>query len=253
MISFYSGTPGSGKSLQMAHEVVDWIKKYKKNVIANTVIDRNYILKKKKGGLFFYIENDKLTTDFLYKYALKFNEMGVEHQCLLVIDEAQVKFSPTAVKLSSQDNPRYRQDWLEFFTHHRHLGFDILIISQFDRLIDPQIRCCFEFNYVHRKANNFGFIGMLLTIFRIPLFVQIQYWYGVNQVSGKKFFTYSKKYSKIYNSYIYREQIIAKLTAKYGAETMQKLMGFRNATSNVKFKPKKVKEDQTLVNAQFEN
>ena len=39
-----TGTPGSGKSLQMAHEVVYWIKKFKKNVIANTVIDRNYIL-----------------------------------------------------------------------------------------------------------------------------------------------------------------------------------------------------------------
>lgn len=251
MISFYSGTPGSGKSLQMAHEVVDWLKKYKKNVIANTFIDRKYILKKKKGGLFFYIENDKLTPDFLYKYALKFNEMGVEHQTLLVIDEAQVKFSPTAVKLSSQENPHYRQEWLEFFTHHRHLGYDVLIISQFDRLIDAQIRCIFEFNYVHRKANNFGFIGMLLTILKIPLFVQIQYWYGVNQVSGKKFFTYSKKYSKIYNSYIYREQIIAKLNTKYGSETMSKLMSFRG--SKVKTKEIKVKEDDKEVVAQFQN
>lgn len=249
MIYFYSGTPGSGKSLQMAHEVVDWIKKYKKNVIANTVIDRDYILKKKKGGRFFYLSNDNLTTDFLYKYAIKYHTLGVEHQSLIVIDEAQVKFSPTAVKLSSKENPRYRQDWLDFFTQHRHLGYDVLIISQFDRLIDPQIRCCFEYNYVHRKANNFGFIGMLLTILKIPLFVQVQYWYGVNQVAGKKFFTYSKKYSRIYNSYTYREQIIAKLTAKYGEETMKQLMGFR--PNNIKSKDKKQKENQEMVNSQF--
>lgn len=258
MITFYSGTPGSGKSLQMAHEVVDWIKKYNKNVLANTIIDRDYILygnKKKKnkkivGGRFFYLDNDKLSTDFLYKYALKYNQMGIEHQCLLVIDEAQVLFSPTAVKLKTQENPHYRQDWLEFFTHHRHLGYDILIISQFDRLIDAQVRCCFEYNYVHRKANNFGFIGMLLTIFKIPLFVQIQYWYGNKQVTGRKFFTYSKKFSKIYNSYIYRDQIIAKLTVKYGAEMMSQLMGFTKPKT-LKGKEKKVKHDESFVDSQF--
>lgn len=250
MITFYSGTPGSGKSLQMAHEVVDWIKKYKKNVIANTVIDRDFILgKKKDGGRFFYLTNDNLTTDFLYKYALKYHKLGVEHQTLVVIDEAQVKFSPTAVKLYTQENPRYRQEWLEFFTQHRHLGFDMLIISQFDRLIDAQVRCCFEYNYVHRKANNFGFIGMLLTIMHIPLFVQIQYWYGVNQVTGKRFFTYSKKFSMIYNSYTYREQIIAKLTTKYGEDMMKQLMGFKPPKTNTK--QKKVKENQFAVDSQF--
>lgn len=244
MISFYSGTPGSGKSLQMAHEVVYWIKNLKRNVLANTLIDRDFILygnkkrkKKVDGGRFFYLENDKLTPDVLYKYALKYHTMGKEHQSLLVIDEAQVKFSPTAVKLSTQENKHYRQEWLEFFTHHRHLGYDILIISQFDRLIDPQVRCCFEYNYVHRKANNFGVWGALFTIFHVPLFVQVQYWYGNNFVCGKKFFTYKKKYSKIYNSYIYREQIIAKLTERYGLETMEYLMGFRK--ENVKkTKPK---------------
>lgn len=262
MIAFFSGTPGSGKSLQMAHEVVDWIKKYNKNVLANTVIDRDYILygknkdkknkKKKVGGRFFYIDNEKLTPDFLYKYALKYNEMGVEHQCLLVIDEAQVKFSPTAIKLKNQEDQHYRQNWLEFFTHHRHLGYDILVISQFDRLIDAQIRCCFEYNYVHRKANNFGVIGMLLTIMRIPLFVQVQYWYGNKHICGRKFFTYSKKFSKIYNSYIYREQIISKLTAKYGEDMMQQLMGFKRPISN-NTKEKKVKYDDTVVNSQFDN
>lgn len=252
MISFYSGTPGSGKSLQMAHEVVDWLKNFKKNVISNTTIDRKFILKKKKGGRFFYIDNDKLTVDFLYKYALKYHELGIEHQSLLVIDEAQVKFSPTAVKLSNQDNPHYRQEWLEFFTHHRHLGYDILIISQFDRLIDPQIRCCFEYNYVHRKANNFGLIGSILTIFHIPLFVQVCYWYGNKQICGRKFFTYSKKYSKIYNSYIYRDQIVAKLTEKYGFETMQVLMGFKKESVKSKNKKEKVSDEfKKAVNSQF--
>lgn len=231
MIYFYSGTPGSGKSLQMAQEVSRWLKFYKKNVIANTRINREKVLQGKDGGRFFYVDNENLTVDFLYKYAMKFHELGIESQTLVVIDEAQVKYSPTAVKLNTQSNPRYRQEWLEFYTQHRHLGFDILIISQFDRLIDPQIRCLFEYNYVHRKANNFRTIGKLMTLFKITLFVQVQHWYGVHEVCGTKWFTYKKKWADVYDSYSYRTQIVAKLTAKYGEKTMAKIMGFRTPKS----------------------
>lgn len=227
MIYFYSGTPGSGKSLMMAKEVCYWIKNYKKNVIANTHIDVSKISQKKNKGKFFYLANDKFTTDFLYKYSLKYNKLGVEHQTLIVIDEAQCLFSPTAVKLFTQENKAYRQNWLEFFTQHRHLGFDIILISQFDKLIDAQIRCLFEYNCVHRKANNYGFIGLLLTLLHVPLFVQVNYWYGVNQICGKKFFLYNKKFASIYDSYSYRNQIIAKLTDKYGEDQMKFLMGFK--------------------------
>lgn len=253
MISFYSGTPGSGKSLKMAHEVVEWIKKFKRNVIANTRIDTKTFLKKKKGGLFYYLSNDKFEPEFFYKYALKFHDLGREHQSLIVIDEAQCLFSPTAVKLASSENKAYRQEWLEFFTQHRHLGFDIIIISQFDRLIDAQIRCLFEYNCVHRKANNFGPIGSILTILHIPLFVQITYWYGVNQITSRQFYTYQKKYAQIYDSYAYRNQIVAKLKAKYGAAEMEKLMGFVRPVKNKNTKEKKVKENDATVIAQFES
>lgn len=227
MISFYSGTPGSGKSLKMAHEVVLWLKKLRKNVIANIEIDRDFILKGKKGGEFFYLPNEEFTPEYFYEYAIKYHEMGKEHQTLIVIDECQVIFSPTAVKLFSRLKPRYRQEWLDFFTQHRHMGFDIIMISQFDRLVDPQIRCLFEYNFVHRKANNFGFIGQLFTLFHVSLFVQIQKWYGMNEVCSKSFYTYSKKYSKIYNSYAFREKVIKMLTEKYGEKRMAELMGFR--------------------------
>ncbi|MBY6935738.1 zonular occludens toxin domain-containing protein [Clostridium botulinum] len=238
MIYFYSGTPGSGKSLQMAHTAVEWLKKYKKNVIANTRINIDKILKKKKGGNFFYLPNENFSTEYLYEYALKYHEMGIEHQSLIIIDEAQCLFSPTAVKLFTQENKHYRQEWLEFFTQHRHLGFDIIIISQFDRLIDAQVRCLFEYNCVHRKANNFGFIGMILTIFHVPLFVQVNHWYGVNQVTSKKFFTYSKKYADIYDSYAYRNEIIKKLEKKYGKEKMEELMGWKRKSKKEKLDSK---------------
>ncbi len=229
MISFYSGTPGSGKSLKMAKEVVMWLKTFKKNVIANVEIDRDYILKGKKGGDFFYLPNEEFSPDYFYEYAIKYHDIGKEHQTLIVVDEAQTIFSPSAVKLFSQKEPRYRQNWLDFFTQHRHLGFDIILISQFDRLIDPQVRCLFEYNFVHRKANNFGLLGQIFTLMHISLFVQIQKWYGMNEVCSKTFYTYSKKYAKIYNSYAFREKVIEILTQKYGSKKMKELMGFKNA------------------------
>lgn len=229
MIYFYSGTPGSGKSLSMAQYAEFWVKKLGKNIITNTFIDRNAILKKNKsGGQIFYYENEEITPDLLITYALKNHDIGKEGQTLIIFDEAQVKFSPTAVKLKCQENKNYRMEWLDFFTQHRHLGYDILMISQFDRLIDPQIRVLFEYNYIHRKANNLGTLGLLLSILHITFFVQVKKWYGVNEAIGTKFFFYKKKYAKIYNSYAYRDQIIKKLEAKYGKEKMSELMGFRS-------------------------
>lgn len=208
MIYFYSGTPGSGKSLDMAREICYWIKGMRKNVICNTKIDIDNIQKnKEKRGKVYYLDNYYITPVFFYNYARKFHRAGKESQTLIVIDEAQMLFAPNTVKLRCQEDKTYRQEWLRFFTQHRHLGFDIIIISQFDKLIDAQIRCLFEFNVVHRKANNFGLIGALLTIFHVPLFVKVTYWYGVNQVCDKKFFTYSKKYSKIYNSYSFFSEV----------------------------------------------
>lgn len=227
MITFMSGTPGSGKSLEAAHEVEFWIRTYKRNVIANVQYSRDFITRGKLGcGRFYYLDNVNFNPDFLYKYALKFHDLGVESQTLIVIDEAQVLFSPTACKLFTQENPRYRQDWLEFFTQHRHLGYDILLISQFDKLIDAQIRCLFEYNYVHRKANNFKTFGKLLTIFHVKMFVQVQYWYGCREKCGSKLFFFNKRFSKIYDSYSYRDKIVAKLRKKYGEEFVNRLLNY---------------------------
>jgi len=239
MIYLYSGTPGSGKSLQMAHEVVKWIKSYKKNVIGNTRISVDAIMGKsiKEHGKFYFFDNEYLTPDILYRYALRFHREDIESQTLIVIDEAQAKFHPNVMKLEAQENKFYRKEWLDFFTQHRQLGYDVLIITQFDKLLDAQVRCLLEYNYVHRKANNFQAIGKFLTLMGFSLFVQIQKWYGVNAVSGTQYFTYSKKYANIYDSYGYRKKIIAQLTKRYGEEEMAKIMGFirtNNNTSSVK-------------------
>lgn len=205
MIYFFSGTPGSGKSLQVAKDIVKRLTGFKENVIANMEINTDAIYFKKNGkrrktGRFYYLNNKYLTPAFLYEYAMKFHVKGKEGQTLLVIDEAQMIFSPTVVKLKCQEDKTYRVEWLDFFTQHRHLGYNIIIISQFDRLIDAQIRCLFEYNVIHRKVNNFK-IGWVLSLLKISLFVSVTVWYGVNQKCGASFFFYNKRFAKIYDSY----------------------------------------------------
>ncbi len=225
MIYFFSGTPGSGKSLRVAREILIATRIRKQNVITvNMPIDVNFIrvnrfkkfLKPLFHSIFGYkksfdvsysgmgditvLRSDEISPAFLFDYAFKNHKRGKESQSILIIDEAQMVLGPTVMKLKSQENKTYRVDWLDFLTQHRHLGFDVIIISQFDRLIDPQVRCLFEYNYVHRKVNNFG-VGWILSIFKISLFIQIKMWYGVRQKMGSEFYTYRKYFSKVYDSY----------------------------------------------------
>ena len=211
MISFYSGTPGSGKSLEVAKDILNSLKYKRKNVISNIDIDRSAIYKKgkinvKKNGRFYYLDNEFINVDFFNNYAKKFHKPNIESQTLIVIDEAQMLFSPTVVKIKNQEDKNFRNKWLKFFTQHRKLGYDIILVSQFDRLIDAQVRCLFEYNVIHRKVNNFK-VGWILGLLNISIFCSINYWYGVNEKMYSEFYMYKKKYSRIYNSYKIHDEV----------------------------------------------
>lgn len=213
MIYLYSGTPGSGKSLHTSKDIVFKLKR-EQRVIANFPVNLEYIEKKPlrlkleklgyklkdnqlkfKLGEFVYKDNPDLTVKFLVQYARQNHKLGVEGQTLLIIDECSVQFNPRDFGRKDRDQ------WIKFFQHHRKLGYNVILISQNDRLIDRQIRTFIEYDVKHRKANNFKTIGMLMTILQIHLFVAVTYWYSVREKCSAEFFTYSKKYSKIYDSY----------------------------------------------------
>lgn len=195
MIYFYSGTPGSGKSLHVARDIMTKLRKKTKNdVICNFPINLDVVdgrSKNKLNGKFLFKDNNALTHEFLINYALKNHTIGVEGQTLVVMDECQVIFNPR------EFNRVDRLDWIKFFTIHRHLGYNFILISQFDRLVDRQIRALFEYESVHRKINNYK-IGFLLPF---PAFVCVERWYGTNEKLGASFFTFRKRHSKLYQSY----------------------------------------------------
>lgn len=217
MIYLYSGTPGSGKSLHTARDIVNKLRR-KQNVIANFAINLDIVkdtwrtdlqqniikklrLKKKakkyqrKIGSFTYKDNSELTVDYLIEYAKKNHKYGKEGQTLLIIDECAVLFN------SRTWGDKGRNAWINFFLSHRKYGYNLILVSQSDRLIDRQIRAFIEYDVKHRKANNLGTIGLLISLFRLQLFAAVSYWYGVHEKCGMEFFTYKKMYSQIYDSY----------------------------------------------------
>lgn len=206
MIYFYSGTPGSGKSLHTAVDIYKKLTVKKGNVIATFPINLDYISRngKKKIGKFVYKDITEISVEFLLDYARENHKEQKEGQTLVVIDECQIIFNPREFNKSD------RLKWITFFTQHRKLGFNFILISQFDRLVDRQIRCLFEYDIKHRKINNFG-VGMFLPF---STFIAVTYWYGVREKVSSEIFIYRKKYGKMYDTFTYFDGSIKGLEDK---------------------------------------
>lgn len=196
MINLYTGTPGAGKSLHVSQIVYSRLRYSKKDVMANfdinlDVVSKSLFKKNIRIGNFTYVDNKYLSVEYLLSYAKKNHILGKENQTLLIIDECQVFFNPR--EFGKKD----RLGWINFFSQHRKLGYEVILITQMDRLLDRQIRGLVEYEIKHRKVNNFK-IGKLLPF---PTFCAITYWYNVRERLNSEFFIFKKKFNDLYDSY----------------------------------------------------
>lgn len=188
MIKFYTGTPGSGKSLHSIKLIVAYLKAGK-NVISNFPLKVNDV--PEMNGRYFYIPNDDLTVSYLRTFARMFHEEEQENQTLIVIDEASVKFN------SRTFNAADRLDFCGFFAQHRKYGYEVVVISQTLRQVDRQIRDLCEIEVVHRKLNNYS----LWRILPFPLFAAIERNITVKQKNGHELFLYDRKIGLLYDTF----------------------------------------------------
>lgn len=211
MIELYSGTPGSGKSFHATQKIY-YLLRAKKRVICNYDINLNacrqnffqYWFSKlfrrnlkgsKRLGEFCYKNNAELTVEFLKEYAKKNHNRRKEGQTTVVIDECGIIFNPRTFRQSD------RLEWIEFFSLHRHYGYNFILISQTDRMIDRQIRGFLEYEHRHRKVNNFGLGGLILSLFCMgSLFVDVKLWYGLREKVGADWIRYSLRISSLYDT-----------------------------------------------------
>ena len=158
MITLYSGTPGAGKSLHLATRLYHWMQFKDAPIIGNFATNFSSI--KKRKGFYLYMDNSELTPDKLIKFSQYYSQIKgrrvKEGEILLVIDECQILFN------SRDWGQKNRAQWCSFFTQHRKLGYEVVLVAQFDRMLDRQIRSLIEYEWIHRKVSNFVAVSSLL-------------------------------------------------------------------------------------------
>lgn len=212
MIVLYTGTPGSGKSLHLITQILKNLK-WKRHVISNFPV--KFTKREVKKGYeerFNYWPNEKINIENLLEFAMVrgFIEKGKESQALVVIDEAGGRFNCRDFAKSD------RREWIDFFSQHRKIGYDFILVAQNDRMLDKQIRGYVETEKKHRKANNFG------PFFFIPwpLFVAVEHWYTAKQKVGAEWFIYrpsiGNRYDtmKMFSGFTISPELLARIEAR---------------------------------------
>ena len=200
MIVLYSGTPGSGKSLHLAKVIKFWVHDKKAPCIGN--FDFNSLEVKPRGyGGYLLVNNSKLTPDFLINFSdyyckvRKWRRVPEEH-ILLVIDECQLLYN------AREWNKGDRAGWISFFTQHRKLGYHVILVAQFNQMIDKQVRALLEYELVHRKVKNIGWWGNVLNFVALGgLHVCVKIYSPLNTKVGTEFFKADKRLFALYDSY----------------------------------------------------
>lgn len=206
-IYFFSGKPGSGKSLHAAKMIDQWICKGK-NVITNFPVNEDFWAQRrskgKKIGEVITVTNDEILKygiRGLVGYAQQFHQRGtdggmIEKQTLVIFDECQTMFN------SRSWNTKGRSDWVILFSQHRKFGFEFLLISQDKVFVDKQIRCQFQFEYEHRNLKNFKTFGWLLSLlFGGNFFIVVVKSMDIGKKDHSEIRGSSKKYYELYDSY----------------------------------------------------
>lgn len=216
-VDLYSGTPGSGKSLNVTRKIL-------LNLWAGRDVISNYPIKFTKREIrkgyadrFFYADEDFINVFNLVKFAKMrgYLKNRRESQCLVVIDEAGVRFNDKTDKeekraleefFSSDSDAsvsvkvygkKDRQQWVKFFSQHRKFGFDFILVAQSDRMIDRQIRNMVEKEYIHRKMSNMVWWFRLLPV---KFFVIIEKYYGLSMKTDTEFMIFRRSIANRYDS-----------------------------------------------------
>ncbi len=193
-IYLYSGTPGSGKSLHQARDI--WYRgRSGKPVIVNFDVNASGL---RYPECVHVVYNDQLTPSFLESFSRDYfsSHKFCEGAIKLYIDEAQLLFN------AREWNSKGRKHWLRFFTQHRKFGYDVILVAQFDRMLDKQIRSLIEYEYIHRKITNIGIWGWLFCAVTFGgRFLCVKMWYPQHERVGRDFVRPLRRYTALYDTY----------------------------------------------------
>lgn len=193
MIRLFSGTPGSGKTLHAVH-VMDWYNRRGKPVVSNFELNKSLV---KRPDLIFLPDKEltpRILTEFSEYWFSEKKKPVKEGEILLVLDECQLIFNTR--------DWQFNRAWISFFTQHRKYGYDVILIAQYDRMIERQIRALIEYECAHRKVSNLGGIwGLIMPLF-LGRFRVYEKWYAVkNMLTSQYRASYSKRDRRLYDTF----------------------------------------------------
>lgn len=203
---FYTGTPGSGKSLDAAGDIRYQLNKPRGEdapVIANFDINTDMI---RRSGAFHYVSNEQLTPTWLVDFANDFwlhtDRHFSEDYILLVLDEVQILFNSRLWNAKGRGKGDSRLDWLEFFSQHRKYGYKVILIAQSAKMVDNQFRMLCDYEVNHRKVANMGAVGAAFgAVTGGRLFMRVKYLFQSNERLGMSMYIARNKDMRLYDTY----------------------------------------------------
>lgn len=172
----------------------------KKPIVANFAFKASGLRSRGFSG-FIAVENHYLTPEFLIwfsdEYRKRSNQKRIrEGDILLVIDECQLIFNTRAW------NDDDRAGWISFFSQHRKIGYDVILVAQNFEMLDRQIRALIEYEVLHRKVVNMGIGGKIMNaVMGGNLHVGVSYYVPTKLRTGSEWFRADKKLFLLYDTY----------------------------------------------------
>lgn len=230
----YSGVAGTGKSYHVAQVIYEKLRNGI-NIISNVDIDITKIPPKgnKPLGQYIFVSNKQWLSNSIRQYkkdyrgnltpilepctdkfssiqglkgfALNFHNRDskgriILHQTIMIFDECHKIWE------SRSWNRIDRLAWIDFLTQFRKWGYDCILISQSENMIDKQIRASvIEHKIIHRNVSRFKKLGKILALpFGGNLFACVETDYTMSSKSAAKIRSYfifgSNKYFDIYDT-----------------------------------------------------
>jgi len=181
VIILYSGKPGSGKSYHIVKTIISYLR-HGKDVYTNVELNKDRMSEKMRRH-YFYVNFKDISPEVFSTKRYK-----REGEALICIDESQLIFNNRFME-------KYKQ-WLWFLSQHRKFGYDIILASQSDRMLERGVRSLIEFEIRHKPL--WRIFPFFLLPFKVGL--RIERWYG--ERVGKTIipFILRKKYYSYYNT-----------------------------------------------------
>lgn len=196
-IMLYSGTPGSGKSLHMASDIRFRLKRWAdRPILGNFDVNRDVL---RHPDSYHYVPNAMLTPDLLTDFAAEWwdSHRFREDSLWLCLDEMQLLYNSRDWNQKGNN----RQEWLTFFSQHRHYGYKVFFIAQGAKMVDNQFRMLIDYEVIHRKVSTAGTAGLILSMLcGGRLFTRVTTLYQTHDKLGAEFYVARRADMALYDT-----------------------------------------------------